>query len=201
MISTPAQICNLALLRIGVKAQIDDLASNDSTEAQVANACYEHIRDTLLSDFHWPFATKRSKPAALSSTRSGWVYAYPLPGDCLTPQGVWSGDRNAPVDAKVPFTIELADDLGSQWFLTDQQSAEILYTARLTALPVMSTPFVDALGWALAREFILSLPVKLEYSERAEKRYQLALSVAKRHALTSRQVDRPPDAEHIRARL
>lgn len=200
MASTEAQIVNIALLRVGSRAVIDSL-DEATTEAQVAKIVYAHVRDTTLAAFAWPFATKRADLALLADVeRSGWTYVYALPADCLEAQRLWSGSRVPTKGTEPPFELEATDDLSSRLLLTDTESAELIYTAKVTAVSVWPPLFVDALAWALAAEFCLSLPVKPELSTRAQQRYQLALAAAKSQALREAQDDPPPNSEFITIR-
>ena len=55
-----------------------------SPAGRLANRTYADIRDALLREFPWNFATKRASLAAETATPVwGFSYSYALPTDCL----------------------------------------------------------------------------------------------------------------------
>jgi hypothetical protein len=199
--ASAAQLCNLALIRVGVKAFIDDLDNGTSAEAIVCRVIYEAQRDLLLSKLAWPFATKHDVLAVVSGAeRSGWAYVYALPTQCLKPLGIWSGDRNAPIDGQIPWTLEVADALDVKWLLTDQEDAELVYVATVENPTLFSPAFSDALRLGIAKELAMGLANKPELSHAILGEYELAVMRAKGEALSERQPDVEPEGEFIRAR-
>ena len=75
-------IINSALSKLGEQPI---LALTDPSEpARLANRTYDNIRDAMLREFPWNFATRRAALAA-STTVPVWEYvrSFPLPADCL----------------------------------------------------------------------------------------------------------------------
>lgn len=58
MATSEEQICNMALAHVGHTQFIDDLETEQSTEAEVCNLYYEQARDFVIEAFPWPEATK-----------------------------------------------------------------------------------------------------------------------------------------------
>jgi hypothetical protein len=75
MTTTATSICNQALSRIGVRKTLVDYLTDTSQEAVECRKFYELARDSMLSDFWWPFATRRAllveQPASLITVVPG----------------------------------------------------------------------------------------------------------------------------------
>lgn len=202
MATSVAQICNMALGRIGVSAKI--AALTDATNpARACETYYEATRDRLLEACPWPWANKRATLAAIADgERDGWTYAYALPVDCLVPRQLNPETRNPSVRDLLAFVIEYDEATQKPILLADQEAPELLYTATFPLDRVGHFPpaFTDALAWALAAELVMPLSVKMDFRVRAEQMAALTLERALATALNSEQRDVEPDAESISAR-
>lgn len=200
MAESVAQICNMALGRIGVSATIAAITDN-STAARACSTFYESTRDRLLEAAPWPWANKRATLAAITGgEREGWTYAYALPVDCLVPRKLNPVTRNPAVRDLAPFMLEHDATTGLAILLSDQDAPELLYTAKLTEPGLFTPAFTDALAWALAAELAMPLAVKLDLRVRAEQMAELKLERALATALNSQQPDQEPEAEAISSR-
>lgn len=198
MASSAAEICNLALLRIGAKVYLTAL-TDVRPEAQACAIIYPQHRDALLELFDWPFAARRAKLTATATARTGWAYAYALPGDCVAPRMLNPG-RSVVASMRDRFEVEANDALSGRLILTDAKEPELLYTALVTSPPAFSPLFTDALAWRIAAELVMALPVKPEVAVRAMQQAQLAEQRAAAAALSQRLPDPPPDSEFISVR-
>lgn len=198
MPESEAELCNIALARIGQGEFIDAL-TEDTREARACKVCYSHCRDTVLASHPWSFATKRSTLALLTVERTGWEFAYALPTDCITALSLYSGTRAPSADVRVPFAIE-HDSSSNRVLLTDEEEAELIYIGRVTAPPLFPPLFTDALAWKLASELALSLPVKPGVAVSLEQAYGRALARAGAADFRQAQEDLAPDSEFIRIR-
>ncbi len=204
MVTSEAQICNIALARVGQREFIDSLVQT-STASRLCAALYSPARDAALEAFPWPFATRRVALAALANaTYSGWTHAYVLPSDCIAMRDIYSGVRTPEALARVPYSIELGNDSEGnpslRVLLTDAEAAEVSYTARVTTVALYPPLFVDALAWKMASDLALSLPVKPQVGLAMLQGYRLALETAMASQLRQRQGDVPAESEFIRAR-
>lgn len=106
MASSDADICNLALLRIGERKQVTSPISSDaSTNGQICNLVYANALNGLLSRFPWRFATSSAwlyeegifvlDLNAPVYPEPGWLYTYILPSDVLEARYIFSGARPA----------------------------------------------------------------------------------------------------------
>lgn len=222
-----ASICNRALIRVGQQQLINSLGES-TTQAQLCKALYYDTRDQLLEDSPWPWATKHATLALLDGvSRSGWQHAYALPSDCLKAQYVFSGARPGAVAAvvprdwllasglvttvallpaingrvpKVPFTVESSDDGNGRILLTDQDSAELIYTRKLTSPVAMPALFRDALAWRLAVDLALGLPKKATLAPGFERKAEEAKLRALASAFREGREDPPADSAFISVR-
>jgi hypothetical protein len=199
MAVTEASICNVALLRVGQRQTIDSL-EEATTEAMACKALYPFARDSLLEEVWWSWATKRQVLALTAETRTGWSYVYAFPSDCVTARYLSASVRFPAEDQTIPFAFEASDDGTARVLLTDQESAELVYTAGITNPNLWSAMARDALAWRLAADLVSALPVKPQLAAQA-------LGMAARRALEAAaadraqsQLDRPQLAEHLRAR-
>jgi hypothetical protein len=196
---TEATICGLALLRVGQRQVIGSL-TEATTEAQACALIYPAARDAILEEHWWSWATKRQALALSTETRTGWAYAYALPSDCVTARYLWSGYRFPAASQTIPFAIEASADGSSRLLLTDQEDAELVYTAAITTPSLWSAMARDALAWRISADLVSALPVKPQLAAQA---LAMALRRTLEAAAADRaqsQLDQPPAAEHIRAR-
>ena len=155
--STPVDICNLALARLGDEANVQSISPPDgSTQAALCAQFYPIARDTLLSMRQWTFATVRAQLALLvgDTYHSPWAYAYALPNQCLSVLKVLAAGAEHDVEVGggatlQPFRVEALAD-GQVAVLTNTPDAVAVYTRRVEDAGKFPPLFVDALSWLLA---------------------------------------------------
>lgn len=131
------KIANCALAKIG--ADTISAFTEDSKEARAINLLYDNVRDTVLRDHSWNFATKRATlPALVSTPDWGYAYEYQLPGDCLRVVGIQ--------DDRVAYKIE------GRKLVTDSAAINIKYVYRVTDPNEFSPNFTDAFVTRLSAE-------------------------------------------------
>lgn len=192
------EICNIALLRVGVSRTINSF-DEKSKEAGICRAFYYHVRDALLSDFPWRFAQKNKSLALLESSQIGWSYAYRYPADCLRIIKIISWLRNPTPAQSIQYQIG-SDDKG-RIILTDQEVAEISYVSQITNPANLDPLFVDAMAWKLAYEIALPLSAEVNLANNAYQQFQISLSVAQAKIFNEQQEPVQPDSEITLARL
>lgn len=200
MATSEAEICNIALSRVGVKKKITSLAEN-TTEAQECSTHYAQARDFILEAHPWPFAKRIEVLAALVvDDRTDWRYTYSLPTDCVAPRRLVDGANVPTVDDYVPYEIESAEDLDTSVLLTDLEDAELIYTARITNPTRFSPAFVDALAWQLAAELATPLTGKPQLENVFRAKAMMAISTASARALNQQRPGPQPESAAIRIR-
>lgn len=104
MAATDADICNLALLRIGELKQVTfPVASDTSTAGKVCAVAYPAALSALLQRFPWRFASKGVQlyedgllTAYLQTPTyscPGWQFVYALPTDMALARYIYDGQR------------------------------------------------------------------------------------------------------------
>jgi hypothetical protein len=153
--SSPVDICNLALGHLGDTATVASLDPPEgSAQAEHCARFYVIARDTLLEMHPWNFATKRVTPPQLTSGWTVWDFSYAMPSDALVIRAVQAGDvqddySTGSAYVPVPYACEI-DNTGARVVLTDQEGAVLRYTARVEDTTKFSPLFVLALSWHLA---------------------------------------------------
>ena len=135
-------ICNMALRRVGEQtiSALDDGSKN----ANICNDFFEDVLQQVLRAHPWNFALARTE-LALSATAPayGWDNQYLLPADCLRVLRM--------EDFKTVFVVE------SDYLLTDNTEAKILYIKYLTDMTLLDPLAVKVLYLSLGVEFSYNL--------------------------------------------
>lgn len=136
-------IFNLALLRLGAPPTLDP---DENAKRTIAlNNCYELVRDLVLRDHPWNFATRRAPLSLLAEAPAfGYSYKYQLPDDCLRVLGLVYDGKN--VDPSLDYQVEGGE------LLTDETVVQLMYTARVENAGLYDSGFVSALASRLAAE-------------------------------------------------
>lgn len=200
MASSEAEICNLALLRIGNRSFIGAL-NTDSVEAEACSVAYPTSRDALLQAADWSFARRRALLAELADAEvDGYAYVYALPTDCLAPRSIYPGVRNPGQGQKIAFTTEHDATTGKEVLATDEFEAKLVYTAKITTVARFHPLFVEALAWKLAQELAFGLPVKAQLAMGLNQNFRVALAMASAAVGNQSEGDPSPDSATIRER-
>ena len=164
MTTSVVNIVNNALVKIGA-SNIISLTEN-SEAARAANLIYEQIRDSVIRDHRWNFATKRVQLAANSSGPAfGYVYSYALPTDCL--RVVQMEEKN------MVYTIE------GRNLLTDETPARIIYLARVEDPNEFDPMFVEALSARLAAELAVTIAESNSLFQNMMEMYRVKMADAR----------------------
>lgn len=160
-------ICNMALGNIGIDQTIENIDDNN-IRARMCKLYYAEIRDQMLRDFDWNFASKVVPAGLLVQTPPpGWQFSYIYPTDCIivralsTEEGLrlpsWYGAGCIGDEAilaqwqrRVPFQVKANPDTTGRIIVTDLEDAYVWYTMRVTDPNQFDTKFTDALSWRLA---------------------------------------------------
>jgi hypothetical protein len=133
-------ICNLALGKIGA-SRITSL-DEASQPARYCSLFYEQTRDEVLQSVTWNFAILRATLSRLVDAPAfGWAYQYQLPTDYL-----------AVIQLNSWQAYETRDlyEIEGERLLTDADSAQLRYTARIEDSEIFPPLFVEALYVKLA---------------------------------------------------
>lgn len=158
-------INNVGLVRLGA-ARITALT--DTSKAAVAcNAQYELSRDSVLMEYEWRDAKKRTTLAAdTTAPNHGYDYRYALPNDCLRLLEVADG-------------IEHVVEGG--YILTDEPDGlDILYIKQIVNPAEFHNPhLVQAVALKIAADICYHITQSKTLKEVIEQEYSAALMKAK----------------------
>jgi hypothetical protein len=149
-------LINSALLELGdtVIADLDE----SSTEATIARATFDEIRDELLDEHPWRFAQTRVALDELSpAPEFGYEHRYQLPNDHIRVSSVNDIEDDA-------------WDVEGQELLTDAAPVEIVYTRRVEETGLYSPRFNATLIKRLAMHWSEPLTSSTSLSDRIEKK-------------------------------
>lgn len=145
MALSAVEICNRALNACGLNA-ITALDQGTET-SELCRRLYGDLRDELIQDHPWNFATRRTALAALSTAPDWeWDYQYTMPTDCLRVLAVedaGAGDESWTVEGRqiltnsaAPLNIRyLTRDVSEIYFPPKFTSALVLRIAMDLAMP------------------------------------------------------------------
>lgn len=201
MATSSTEICNFALLHLGQTKRIANLTTEQSKEAQVFRSFYETVRDLVLRDHTWPFATKIAALALIEEDPNDeWTYSYRYPSDALMIRRVLSGIRNDAKSSRVPYKI--AKDSQGLLLFCDLEEAQIEYTEMVTDVSFFPDDFAMSLSYRLAYYAAPAItngdPFQMQ--GRMMQMYQTELSKATANSFNEEQPDELPESEFIRFR-
>jgi hypothetical protein len=196
MPATVVSVCNVALSRSGVNRSINDI-DEASQEAVTCKLHYENVRDEVLRDVAWPFATRYADLALVASVPNGdWQYAYRAPSDMIRPIRIVTGVR-----AEHPRTVfKRGSDASGGLIYADQPEATLEYTGRIEDPTMFSPDFASALAWRLAMEIGPALSNAPAWGDRAARYYAAAIAASTTNAANEQAGDQFAEAEWIEAR-
>lgn len=177
MASTPVQIANRALARLGVRAPISDI-NEQSAEAAYVRAFYDDVLRETLALLDWRFAARVVSLAGSGAAPQPWLGQFALPADCLTVRGLcetwnvatvvdyWSYPPSWWMRADRPsFAVGLGTDTSNTAIraLWCNLTAPVLrYTAVVEDASLWDAEFGSSFAFALAAEIALPLTGKGE---------------------------------------
>jgi hypothetical protein len=85
--ASKTDVCNLALMRMGVSQSLTNVDTDGTREALSCLVVFDKERDFVLRDFPWSRARAYATPTLATNfanpANSDWTYAYRYPSDCL----------------------------------------------------------------------------------------------------------------------
>jgi hypothetical protein len=159
-VSSVAEICNLALDRIGWPRSIGRIYDG-TIEARVAIRAYGQTRDDVLKTQDWDFAERLVALTPFTGTTPiGWQYAYLWPSDCLKVRLVSWADAPIPNFDPRPalFTdLNVAQPSSQRLIVANVSPANLTYTGQVTDMTTWDAAFTESLIEELARRFAEAL--------------------------------------------
>lgn len=157
---SPVDICNMALGHLN-QAFISSI-SNSSSASNPEKACflyYPIVRNSLLEEYPWSFATRFERLPTLvplsGQTYYGYDYVFSYPTDCLRIiKLVLYEDYLQPASRSsqenLPFEVQLNKENSSRVVLTNYSDVMAHYIANPIDCNLISPGFALALSYSLA---------------------------------------------------
>lgn len=201
--SLKTQICNVALVRLGVTKLIANVDTENSTNARAFRTVFDDERDFVLADFPWPFGKTYAALALVDGsedepTNYDWQFAYRIPSDCMTPRRL-STARDGRKAAEPP-AWEIGQDSSGLLLFTDEVAAVLEYMALVTNVGRFDPIFRSALSWRLAKSVAAPLSRIKDIVQVCNQQYEIEIDKARNRALSSRQFDAAGPSEFERSR-
>ena len=169
---TEIDVINKALLLLGDR-QITDRTEN-SERAKIMDAIYDNVRDKLLRECQWNFATTQKSIAQDASYTvvfsEEFDAAHHLPADFLYMVRVEGDVQYKMLDNRI-----LVNEV------SDGAALKIEYVKRVTDMSVADPFFVDALAYRLAYEACERITQSNTKKSDLAAEYELSITRAKRH--------------------
>ena len=163
---------NTALARLGGE-QLDERISPLETDTLgvLCTNLFKHVLDTTLTAHDWTFALRRVALAEVADAveNTEYPHAYAMPADCIR---VVRLDGSAGINRSPAYVIE--GDL----LRTQEDTASLLYVARVNDPLRWPPTFADALAWGLAAELATAKNNDMRKQQFCAQNYELSLSTA-----------------------
>lgn len=172
--ATSVDICNKALLLLGMQEVINSL-TQDSAQAKACNLIYANIRDWCLGVTNWNFARRTATltllksvspiaPWTSASPAPPWKYEYQMPSDALMIRYITNTDLDSAAASFLgePKRFVVAVDtiamVDTHVILCNESFAAAIYTAQMTDPTFWPWYFerlvVSSLAWHLCMALI-----------------------------------------------
>lgn len=185
VITTPADIANLALGRIGYDGRVGNLYDGSKAAKEILDV-YGQTRDDMLRDGNWPFASRTAAATLLKSSPAGgyippngwnpatnppqpWSFEYTYPDDCIEVRACKPTVFFVPNFAPQYYPFAIANDSAftpaRRVVLSNVANALLIYTAQVTDPATWPPDFVEAFAAALGQRLAAGLMKSLDMAK------------------------------------
>lgn len=175
-ITSPADVVNVALQRIGYKGRVGNLFEG-STAAKDALDIYAQTRDEILRSGDWGFAERNLNMEMLKAAPPGgyvppnvwtpaspplpWLFEYAYPDDCLDVRAIKASELFVIDFDPQPIVFTVANDNTfdppKKVILCNVPTAILTYTGQVTDPSTWEADFVEAFAATLGRRLAPAL--------------------------------------------
>jgi hypothetical protein len=159
--TTPIDLTNRALAQIGTRSQIVSMIDG-SQEALYANLLYNGLRDFLLREGDYEFASTPVVPSGITAPLPPWLFGYQYPADCVRVKQLIPLGYNLLDPIPVEFNIGNSGNLRA--ILTKTQVAFLIYTSNGVLEDHWDSMFTEAFVRMLASALAFALENRIEAS-------------------------------------
>lgn len=191
-VSSEIELCNRALFLVGVEP-LSSLLDN-SKAGRVLRLYYPEVRDRLLAESRWGFATARIAPTpTLVTNLTQYDYQFSVETDppMLTLLDIVDENTGYPLPG-LPFLVE------NGILYCNIENPLLVYTFRQTDVKKFSEPFITCLKYSLAAEISVPITEKVRPDLIAQAEIAMA-SAIKQNAKTTK-TRRTPSQSWVTAR-
>jgi hypothetical protein len=170
MAASSVQICNIALIRIGVDTIVG--LTDSSKQGRLCNTLFQDTFDAILEAFDWVCARAQATLAAdATEPTHTWDYRYLMPADpyCLKLLSVCNTEGE-----EVPYAI-----FGRYIYTDEEDGLNISYIKRLTVYADLSPELVQATAMKLAQSLLPSFTWTAARKASIDEDYKKAILQAK----------------------
>lgn len=195
--TSKADICNMALAHCQANRLISSFATDSGKEADLLRRYYDTALKEVLEAANWGFA-RAEVPLALAAGESSgeWQRVYHWPVNMLKLRYLMAA-------ADTPWEVALHSNGTEKVILCDLDNARAVFTRLVTATPLFTGAFTQALALNLAQWICGPLTDDAGRQQRLLQRFML--QIGKAAALDSaqdnaREAEKMPDARWIHDR-
>jgi hypothetical protein len=163
----------MALSKIG-QGTINSL-SEAIPEAEICNLFYENVKNSLLRQYPWNFASKSLLLTETEKEVPAWNYTYIYPSNILHVRSVF--DVNEPI-IEIPNDFEIVTESSVKYICCNIYQAYAKCTYKVTDPTLFDPLFVEALSCKLALEISMSLTNNTSRTSEVMSKYKEALGNA-----------------------
>jgi len=154
--ASQTDICNLALIRIGVQQQLVNVQTDGTLPALSALLIWDRERQFVLRDFPWSWATKYAALAGqVANPNPDWKFSYTMPADSLFDRRIATSTGR--LEANPPAFRRGTDNANNPVLFTDAAAGTLEYTYDVTDTTKFDPEFSSLLAWRLAANLALGL--------------------------------------------
>lgn len=202
--SSKTQIVNVALSRIGVSQQLNNVETETSKAAVQSNLIWDGDVRFVLRAFPWPWATAYVELALVGGSSSemvnhDWQYAYRYPSDCVFARRIvvaGGGGRNNPK----PPPFRIGRDSQGRLIYTNQPEAVLEYTLLIEDPEEFDPLMESALAWKIGSGLAPSLSRIEGMGEKCLAMMNAETPISQSRALNEGQQEEPIESEFVRSR-
>jgi hypothetical protein len=161
--TTPVDLTNRALAEIGTRSQITSM-TDGSQEAVYANLLYDGLRDFMLREGDYEFATEVLAPTLGPAAPVPWLYIYLYPTDCVRVKQLIMTGWNTLDPQPLEYNI-INTTASGRLIATKVTVAYVVYTSNAVVETLWDSMFTEAFVRMLSSALAFALENRIEASQ------------------------------------
>lgn len=151
VITSPADVVNVALSKIGIRDRIGNIYEG-SAAAKAALDVYSQTRDEALRSFDWGFAEKIAAGTLTGNVAPfPWTYEYTYPTDCVKIRNLFGATYIADPNDPRPTLWTIGGIAAAKVIWAKIPTCTLVYTSQVTNPTLWEPLFVEAFSDALGK--------------------------------------------------